>query len=114
VASAPETEMTRRRFAGVGSGEGSRPPFRVRVAAMRSWRACAHDLGVGVTSQAATTGCRVRWRTVARRRAAATSEITLRALVWHAKRLYATLVVDGVFWYTKHVHYTLVWIGLWN
>jgi hypothetical protein len=23
-------------------------------------------------------------------------------------------VVDGVFWYTKHVHYTLVWICLWN
>jgi hypothetical protein len=22
--------------------------------------------------------------------------------------------VDGVFWYTKHVHYTLVWICLWN
>jgi hypothetical protein len=22
--------------------------------------------------------------------------------------------VDGVFWYTKHVHYTLVWIWLWN
>jgi hypothetical protein len=22
--------------------------------------------------------------------------------------------VDGVFWYTKHVHYTLVWIFLWN
>jgi hypothetical protein len=22
--------------------------------------------------------------------------------------------VDGVFWYTKHVHYTLVWILLWN
>jgi hypothetical protein len=21
-----------------------------------------------------------------------------------------TEVVDGVFWYTKHVHYTLVWI----
>jgi hypothetical protein len=24
------------------------------------------------------------------------------------------LAVDGVFWYTKHVHYTLVWILLWN
>jgi hypothetical protein len=24
------------------------------------------------------------------------------------------LNVDGVFWYTKHVHYTLVWICLWN
>jgi hypothetical protein len=23
-------------------------------------------------------------------------------------------LVDGVFWYTKHVHYTLVWICLWN
>jgi hypothetical protein len=23
-------------------------------------------------------------------------------------------VVDGVFWYTKHVYYTLVWILLWN
>jgi hypothetical protein len=23
-------------------------------------------------------------------------------------------IVDGVFWYTKHVHYTLVWIFLWN
>jgi hypothetical protein len=22
--------------------------------------------------------------------------------------------VDGVFWYTKYVHYTLVWICLWN
>jgi hypothetical protein len=22
--------------------------------------------------------------------------------------------VDGVFWYAKHVHYTLVWICLWN
>jgi hypothetical protein len=22
--------------------------------------------------------------------------------------------VDGAFWYTKHVHYTLVWISLWN
>jgi hypothetical protein len=22
--------------------------------------------------------------------------------------------VDGVFWYTKHVCYTLVWISLWN
>jgi hypothetical protein len=22
--------------------------------------------------------------------------------------------VNGVFWYTKHVHYTLVWICLWN
>jgi hypothetical protein len=22
--------------------------------------------------------------------------------------------VDGVFWYTKYVHYTLVWIWLWN
>jgi hypothetical protein len=22
--------------------------------------------------------------------------------------------VDGVFWYTKHVHSTLVWICLWN
>jgi hypothetical protein len=22
--------------------------------------------------------------------------------------------VDGVFWYIKHVHYTLVWICLWN
>jgi hypothetical protein len=22
--------------------------------------------------------------------------------------------VDGVFWYTKHVHYTLIWICLWN
>jgi hypothetical protein len=22
--------------------------------------------------------------------------------------------VYGVFWYTKHVHYTLVWICLWN
>jgi hypothetical protein len=22
--------------------------------------------------------------------------------------------VDGVFWYTKHVHYILVWISLWN
>jgi hypothetical protein len=22
--------------------------------------------------------------------------------------------VDGVFWYTKPVHYTLVWISLWN
>jgi hypothetical protein len=22
--------------------------------------------------------------------------------------------VDGVFWYTKHIHYTLVWICLWN
>jgi hypothetical protein len=22
--------------------------------------------------------------------------------------------VDGVFWYTKHVHYTLVWICVWN
>jgi hypothetical protein len=22
--------------------------------------------------------------------------------------------VDCVFWYTKHVHYTLVWICLWN
>jgi hypothetical protein len=24
------------------------------------------------------------------------------------------VLVDGVFWYTKHVHYTLVWICLWN
>jgi hypothetical protein len=24
------------------------------------------------------------------------------------------IFVDGVFWYTKHVHYTLVWICLWN
>jgi hypothetical protein len=24
------------------------------------------------------------------------------------------LFVDDVFWYTKHVHYTLVWIYLWN
>jgi hypothetical protein len=24
------------------------------------------------------------------------------------------MFVDGVFWYTKHVHYTLVWICLWN
>jgi hypothetical protein len=24
------------------------------------------------------------------------------------------LLVDSVFWYTKHVHYTLVWICLWN
>jgi hypothetical protein len=24
------------------------------------------------------------------------------------------VVVDGVFWYTKHVHYTLVWICLWK
>jgi hypothetical protein len=22
--------------------------------------------------------------------------------------------IDGVFWYTKHLHYTLVWIWLWN
>jgi hypothetical protein len=26
----------------------------------------------------------------------------------------ASYSVDGVFWYTKHVHYTLVWIYLWN
>jgi hypothetical protein len=24
------------------------------------------------------------------------------------------LIVDSEFWYTKHVHYTLVWISLWN
>jgi hypothetical protein len=23
-------------------------------------------------------------------------------------------IVDSVFWYTIHVHYTLVWICLWN
>jgi hypothetical protein len=22
--------------------------------------------------------------------------------------------VDDVFWYTKHVHYTFIWIWLWN
>jgi zinc finger SWIM domain-containing protein 3 len=31
---------------------------------------------------------------------------TMPSFVW--------LFVDGVFWYTKHVHYTLVWICLWN
>jgi hypothetical protein len=54
---------------------------------MQSWRACAHGQGVGETSQATATGCRGRWRTVARRRGTATGEITLRALVWHAKKL---------------------------
>jgi hypothetical protein len=29
-------------------------------------------------------------------------------------RLLVVVGVDGVFWYTKHVHYTLVWICLWN
>jgi hypothetical protein len=29
-------------------------------------------------------------------------------------RLLVVVGVDGVFWYTKHVHYTLVWIYLWN
>jgi hypothetical protein len=26
----------------------------------------------------------------------------------------SSMAVDGVFWYTKHVHYTLVWMCLWN
>jgi hypothetical protein len=30
------------------------------------------------------------------------------------QRAYECDAVDGVFWYTKHVHYTLVWICLWN
>jgi hypothetical protein len=38
-------------------------------------------------------------------------------LAWrhtNVERFGRTGGVDGVFWYTKHVHYTLVWIGLWN
>jgi hypothetical protein len=39
-------------------------------------------------------------------------------LRWAAKTARADLEkeknVDGVFWYTKHVRYTLVWICLWN
>jgi hypothetical protein len=29
-------------------------------------------------------------------------------------RFIARLGVDSVFWYTKHFHYTMVWICLWN
>jgi hypothetical protein len=27
---------------------------------------------------------------------------------------WSLMTVDSVFWYIKHVHYTLVWICLWN
>jgi hypothetical protein len=29
---------------------------------------------------------------------------------YFAARTSFRAIVDGVFWYTKHVHYTLVWI----
>jgi hypothetical protein len=42
AACAPKTETARRRFAGVGSGEGSWPPFCARVGATRRGGARAH------------------------------------------------------------------------
>jgi hypothetical protein len=40
--------------------------------------------------------------------------VLLRVLAWGRARAKRGVDVDGVFWYTKHVHYTLVWIWLWN
>jgi hypothetical protein len=41
-------------------------------------------------------------------------EVLLRVLARGRERAKRGGDVDGVFWYTKHVHYTLVWIWLWN
>jgi hypothetical protein len=41
-------------------------------------------------------------------------EVLLRVLARERARAKLGGDVDGVFWYTKHVHYTLVWICLWN
>jgi hypothetical protein len=44
----------------------------------------------------------------------ALDEVLLQVLARRRARDKSGGDVDGVFWYTKHVHYTLVWISLWN
>jgi hypothetical protein len=44
----------------------------------------------------------------------ALDEVLLRVLARGRARSKRGGDVDGVFWYTKHVQYTLVWIRLWN
>jgi hypothetical protein len=44
----------------------------------------------------------------------ALDEVLLRVLARGRARSKHGGDVDGVFGYTKHVHYTLVWICLWN
>jgi hypothetical protein len=44
----------------------------------------------------------------------ALDEVLLRVLARGRARAMRGGDVDDVFWYTKHVHYTLVWICLWN
>jgi hypothetical protein len=41
-------------------------------------------------------------------------EVFLRVLARGPARAKRGGDVDGVLWYTKYVHYTLVWICLWN
>jgi hypothetical protein len=44
----------------------------------------------------------------------ALDEVLLRVLARGRARSKRGGDVDGVFWYAKHVHYTMVWICLWN
>jgi hypothetical protein len=44
----------------------------------------------------------------------ALDEVLLRVLARGRARSKRGGDVDGVFWYTNHVYYTLVWILLWN